>query len=292
MTAPDPLDTLLAAVALSTTPVEPDSTFAAALRARVEHAMLQPLPSARENVMTSTGTPSTVVRPGEVMYTSIWTPDVTRAAAFYGAVLGWRIESGSRAESRQVTNASAPLGLQGGQRPTTFLCFAVADVDAAVVRVRAAGGSAGEPNDEPWGGVVDCVDDQGLPFALRSGPPSPAPDVTAPGALTYLTLEVPDSARARAFYGSVLGWEFSPGRVADGWGVTTDGTELRPMIGLWGGRDGDAVVTPMYVVADIDAAVAIVRSAGGASTEPERQPYGTSAECRDNQGARFYLLQY
>ena len=292
MTAPDPLDALLAAVALSTTPVEPDPTFAAALRARVEHALLQPRPSARENVMTSTDTPSTVVRPGEVVYTSIWTPNAARAAAFYGAVLGWQVENGSRADSRQVANASAPLGLQGGQRPTTFLCFAVADVDIAVARVRAAGGSAGEPNDEPWGRVADCVDDQGLAFALRSGPPSPAPDVTAPGALTYLTLEVPDSTRARAFYGSVLGWEFNPGRVADGWGVTTDGAELRPMIGLWGGRAGDAVVTPMYLVADVDAAVATVRSAGGTSTEPERQPYGTSAECRDDQGGRFYLLQY
>lgn len=292
MTTPDPLDALLAAVTASTAPVDPDPAFAAALRTRIERALLEPPPSDRETAMTSTATPSTTVRPGEVVYTSVWTPDVTRAAAFYGAVLGWRVEGGARADSRRVTNASAPLGMQGGQRPTTFLCFAVLDVDAAVTRVRAAGGTAGEPKDEPWGRVADCVDDQGLRFALRSGPPAPAPEVTAPGALTYLTLEVPDAARARAFYGAVLGWEFTPGRVEDGWGVTVAGTELRPMTGLWGGRGGDAVVTPMYVVADIGDAVAAVRSAGGTSTEPQRQPYGTSADCRDDQGARFYLIQY
>jgi predicted enzyme related to lactoylglutathione lyase len=242
--------------------------------------------------MTSTATPSTVVRPGEVVYVSVWTPDADRAVDFYGAVLGWQVEGGAHGGSRRVTNATAPLGIQGGQRPTTFLCFAVADVDDAVARVRTAGGTAGDPTDEPWGRVADCVDDQGLPFAVRSGPPAPAPDVTAPGALTYLTLEVPDASRARAFYGAVLGWEFTPGRVEDGWGVTADGAELRPMTGLWGGRRGDAVVTPMYVVGDIDTAVAAVRSAGGTSTEPQQQPYGTSADCRDDQGARFYLIQY
>jgi uncharacterized protein len=49
---------------------------------------------------------------------------------------------------------------------------------------------------------------------------------------------------------------------------------------------------PMYVVDDIAAAVARVRAAGGSSTDPERQPYGVSATCTDDQGTRFSLVQY
>ena len=28
---------------------------------------------------------------------------------------------------------------------------------------------------------------------------------------------------------------------------------------------------------------------GGTATDPERQPYGTTSECTDDQGVRFYL---
>lgn len=231
-------------------------------------------------------------RPGEVVYASVWTPDVARAADFYAAVLGWAVESGPDPAGRRVTNLPTPVGLYGGRRSTAFLCFAVPDVDAAVALVGAAGGTAEEPVDEPWGRVADCVDDQGLPFALQSGAPGPAPDPTAVGAMTYLTVEVPDATRARAFYGTVLGWRFTPGRVEHGWNVTLATGETRPMTGLWGGRTGDAIVTPMYVVRDVAAAVAAVRARGGSSTDPDQQPYGTSAECTDDQGGRFYLVQY
>jgi predicted enzyme related to lactoylglutathione lyase len=45
----------------------------------------------------------------------------------------------------------------------------------------------------------------------------------------------------------------------------------------------------MYRVDDIAAAVERVRAAGGTSTDPERQPYGVTADCADNQGTHFYL---
>jgi predicted enzyme related to lactoylglutathione lyase len=49
----------------------------------------------------------------------------------------------------------------------------------------------------------------------------------------------------------------------------------------------------MWTVADINAAVARVREAGGTVlAEPSRQPYGVTAECADDQGARFYLGQF
>jgi predicted enzyme related to lactoylglutathione lyase len=98
--------------------------------------------------------------------------------------------------------------------------------------------------------------------------------------------------RARAFYALVLGWGFVPGRAPGGWHVlNADGTDLRPTTGLGAGTAGPTVV-PMFTVADIATAVRAVRAAGGSVTEPVRQPYGTSAECTDDQGARFRLIEY
>jgi predicted enzyme related to lactoylglutathione lyase len=63
------------------------------------------------------------------------------------------------------------------------------------------------------------------------------------------------------------------------------------MIGLHGGQHDDTGVVPMYAVDDIEVAVAAVRTAGGQSGEIERQSYGLSALCRDDQGLPFWLGQ-
>ena len=42
----------------------------------------------------------------------------------------------------------------------------VDDVEAAVGRVRAAGGTATEPEQRPYGITSECVDDQGSRFYL------------------------------------------------------------------------------------------------------------------------------
>ncbi len=49
----------------------------------------------------------------------------------------------------------------------------------------------------------------------------------------------------------------------------------------------------MWTVADVEAAVARVREAGGTVIEePSQQSYGTSAQCIDDQGTRFYLGEF
>jgi predicted enzyme related to lactoylglutathione lyase len=242
-------------------------------------------------------------RHGDVSYASLWLPDVERAAAFYGSVLDWRFVEGTTSEGRQVEGLPTQhIGIWGGEdHRTMFLCFAVDDVHEAVRRVRESGGEANEPREEPYGTVSMCTDDQGLAFAVAEVPgepapssgtssdaPAPRPAAPAPGEVTYLTMEVPDSARARAFFGTVLDWSFAPGRVPDGWSVQSHGGEVYPMTGMHGGHERSTVV-PVYAVHDIDAAVARVRAADGTASDPERRPYGTLAECTDNQGSRFYL---
>jgi predicted enzyme related to lactoylglutathione lyase len=245
---------------------------------------LAAVPSAPEPVLPS-------YRQGDVSYASLWLPDVDRAASFFESVLSWSYVGGLGTPSRHVAGQAPSQGLYGGQaRSTLFCCFVVDDVAAALQRVRAAGGRAGEPSQQPYGLVADCVDDQGMPFAICEPPADAAVGVRPPangteqGDISYITLEVPDYERARAFYGTVLGWEFSsPGQ--DG-----DPVDVVPMVGISGGH-AEPTGVPMWRVDDVVAAVSRVRAAGGTSTDPQRRPYGITAECTDDQGTRFYLGQ-
>jgi predicted enzyme related to lactoylglutathione lyase len=215
---------------------------------------------------------------GDIVYSALWLPDSERGRAFYSAVLGW-----------PVPGANPVIGMAGGvAEPTLFLCHLVDDMGVALARVRAAGGQAGEAKQERHGLIADCTDNQGMRLALMQGPRDQRDPLPKPGhgGLLYLTVGVPDSRMYRDFYGTVFGWTFAPGRVEDGWSVSG----VSPMTGMHGGADR-CTVAPMFAVRDIAAAVAAVRTAGGTSTEPERQPYGTTAECVDDQGLRFYLGQ-
>jgi predicted enzyme related to lactoylglutathione lyase len=46
-----------------------------------------------------------------------------------------------------------------------------------------------------------------------------------------------------------------------------------------------------FRVDDIGAAVGRVRAAGGHADEPDRKPFGLTAECLDDQGMTFRLWQ-
>ncbi len=228
---------------------------------------------------------------GDIAYTSVWVPDVERAAAFYGSVLGWQLTPDQAGQARHVLGQSNAIGLWGGERPDLYCCFVVGDVDAAVARVRAAGGQAQSPVEEPYGRVAECVDPEGRRFAVVTPPAGKAGERTPVngaqnGDLSYVTVLVRDSAVARSFYSDVLGWQYTPGRIDDGWQIE----DIAPMTGMSGGHP-EPLVMPMWRVDDIADAVAKVRAAGGAATDPEQQPYGLSSECTDDQGSRFYLGQ-
>lgn len=229
-----------------------------------------------------------LIRHGDVGYVSVWVPDAERAAAFYGHVLGWSYDPATR----QVTNAREHIGIVSvAGPPTLFCCYVVDDLDAARQAITAAGGTPGEAQEFEFGTVLDATDPAGAAFAVFTPAPGtsrPALNGSGPGSLSYITYNVPDSAQFKEFYGRVLSWTFEPGRVADGWGVQN----CQPMSGMAGGSDR-ATTVPMWTVADIDAAVARVREAGGTViSEPARQPYGLTAECTDDQGTRFYLGEF
>ena len=289
----DPLDALREPVR----PVAPDPAFAARLRERVGALLLDPTLPIDEGTTTMTDTSTAVhLRPGDLSYTSVWTPDVAAAARFYSAVLGWETEGDHQGRGRRVTNVRTDMGIFGGMPSTLFFAAVVDDADAAAARVRAAGGTVGDTAELPYGRLVDCRDDQGLTFALHQPPagaaPTIGPDTGAPGELAYVAVQTSDTARARAFFGSVLGWEFVAGTTPGNWHVEVGGESTRPaMVGL-GQHPGAPVVVPMFAVTDVHAALDSVRAAGGTATDPEAAGYGTVSECTDDQGGRFYLARF
>jgi predicted enzyme related to lactoylglutathione lyase len=252
-------------------------------------------------------------RQGDIGYASLWVPDVARAAAFYGPVLGVEYQPAHGGRGWQAAGVIPSQGFWGGAgQPALFCSYVVDDAAAAVARVRAAGGQASEPVPRPYGPTADCTDIDGTRFAVfqpRVGPagaqpagagydpaatgPEPAAAGSEPGPggrdgdLIYVTLEVPDAARTLAFYRAVLGWQARPGRSPGGWQVEG----ITPMIGVSDGHERAAAV-PVWRVADVAAAVARARATGGTATEPHQEPYGLIAECRDDQGARFSVCEF
>jgi uncharacterized glyoxalase superfamily protein PhnB len=170
------------------------------------------------------------------------------------------------------------------------LVLTVPDVDATVERAAELGATVERPpTDEPYGRVGVVVDPYGHRWMLEC----PPADEQArnggprPGDTVYLTLQVPDGARARDFYEAVLGWSISHGRVADGWQTES----VTPMVGIHGGTHDHLGAIPMYAVDDIEVAVAAVRTAGGQAGGIEQQSFGRSVLCRDDQGLPFWLGQ-
>jgi predicted enzyme related to lactoylglutathione lyase len=231
---------------------------------------------------------ATPIQHGDVGYVSVWTPDADRAATFYGHVLGWTYDPATH----QVTNTTQHIGIVSVPGPRTlFCCYAVTDLQGTRQAILDGGGTVDEVQQFDFGAVLDATDAQGTAFAVFqpvAGEPRPELNGAGPGELSYITYEVTDSSAFKAFYSRVLFWTFEPGHIEDGWQVE----QTHPMAGVAGGS-AQQVTVPMWTVADIDATVDRVREAGGTIIEePSQQPYGKTAQCTDDQGARFYLGEF
>jgi uncharacterized glyoxalase superfamily protein PhnB len=286
------------ALAGSGGPVSPDPDFTARLRARLQRELLRarpaPTPAPTGGPAMSQLTPYLVVR------------DARAAIAWYTDALGARVvgdpyvmdddrighaELAIGAATLYLADEYPELGLTAPEagRVSVSLHLSVPDVDAAVARAADTGAVVERaPTDAPYGRTGVVLDPYGHRWMLQTPTPAPAeprPPLRA-GDAVYLTLNVPDGRRALDFYGAVLGWSAAPGHMPDGWQVEGP----TPMVGIGGGATEPGTV-PMYAVDDIEAAVAAVRTAGGEAGEVERQPYGLSTLCRDDQGLPFWLGQ-
>lgn len=111
--------------------------------------------------------PANGVRQGDVAYLVFAVPDASRARAFYENVLGWQFSPGRSQDGWNIVDSVPMSGVSGGQPQARIVpMYRVDDIQAAVQRVRAAGGTAAEPLHEGYGLRAECTDDQGTTFYL------------------------------------------------------------------------------------------------------------------------------
>jgi predicted enzyme related to lactoylglutathione lyase len=290
MAMTDPLEALRSGIV----PVAPDPGFAAGLRRRLELMLTDQ--AEQEDHMTDVllrGSRSrNGTRHGDVSYITLAVPDASAARRFYGRVLGWTFAPGKlEEEGNQVDLVIPQMGLwQGsawreGVSAGAIPSWRVDDLRAAAEAVRAAGGTATDPAERPYGLEAECSDGHGLRFWLHQLPASgqPAhPNGERQGDVSYIVLRVADLQRGEQLFSSVLGWSYSPGAS----GVHVQGPA--PMTGMSEGPPG---VVLCHLVDDVADAVEHVGAAGGRPGRIEQRPYGLESLCTDDQGIEFYLHQ-
>lgn len=288
---PDPFDALRA----PSQRVDPDPLFAAELRDNLRRAVLNGAD------MTST---ETLAEPRSLTPYLVVT-DARAALDFYVEVFGARrraepivMEDGRVGHAELAIGDSVlmlaeefpELGNVVAPEGGTLIRIEVADPHESARRAVELGGVLERPVADEGHGLSGTIKD---PYGQRWLVAQAAPRSSAGakpirhGEAGYFTFQVPDDARAKAFYGAVLGWQFSPGRVEGGWGVEGSGLQG----GLWGGPGRQVGWKVMYAVDDLAAALDRVRAQGGRAGETEQQPYGLSADCTDDQGIEFWLWE-
>ena len=115
---------------------------------------------------------------GEVGFIELGVEDPERGRAFYEALFGWRFEPGPSGQGFHIAGSNVPGGIHGGDKGASpYVFFVVDDIDAAVERVRALGGSVeavdvegGAEQHKQTGRFKLCRDDQGSGFGLHDRP--------------------------------------------------------------------------------------------------------------------------
>ncbi|MEC3982181.1 VOC family protein [Amycolatopsis sp. H20-H5] len=285
----DPFESLRA----PSRPVDPDPLFADELRDQLRRAVLNGAE------MTTTETPaSTAELRSLTPYLAV--SDARAALDFYVEVFG-AVRRGEPIlmDDGRIGHAELAIGdavlmlaeeypeighvapREGG----ASVRVEVSDVDTSYARALELGATRIRAvSESPYGRGGSFRDPFGQRWMVSQA--TPAPPIPQ-GGIGYLTLQVPDAESAKAFYGAVLGWRFSPGQVEGGWRIQGGGLEG----GLHGGPGRQVGAKLIYAVEDLDAALSHVREQGGQAGAVEDQRYGRMADCTDNQGIEFWLWQ-
>lgn len=106
--------------------------------------------------------------PADLSYITYEATESAGFRSFYGRVLSWTFEPGRISDGWAVRDCHPMSGAAGGcDAAVTVPMWTVTDIDAAVVRVREAGGAViDEPTQQAYGKSALCTDDQGTRFYL------------------------------------------------------------------------------------------------------------------------------
>lgn len=238
------------------------------------------------------------------------TTDMAAARGFYGAVLGWTVDDAGMPGMPYLIGkvGDAPVAgimnlpphmQQGGVPPHWNAYLACADVDATAKAMQADGAMIHlAPTDIPHvGRFAVMADPAGAVFILFKALPSDAPLPTryAPGTIGWHELYTSDLPGSLAFYGKYFGVKklashdmgaMGPYEIFGVGDEQIGGMMNRPPqmpVSRWGF---------VFIVADIDAAVARVNAEGGKiMMGPMEVPGGQKvAKCFDPQGAAFDMV--
>lgn len=293
----DPLD----ALRLPHEPIDPQPAFADRLREALRTEILN---GEVDMTTAETAQPTVTAQPHSLTPYLVVT-DARRAVEFYVECFG----ASRRAEpivmdDGRVGHAEVAIGdsvlmmaeefpeIGGVVAPEggPMIRVEVPDVRVAVERAVERGAESIGPVEDRGHGLTGRLRDPfGQRWLVQRAPSRTGEAVPTPrhGEAAYFTFTVPDDEAATAFYGAVLGWQFSAGSVPRAW--RADGSGLVGS-GFWGGQPY-AGWKLMYAVDDLDAAVSRVRDAGGEVRELSTEPYGRTADCVDTQGVEFWLWQ-
>jgi uncharacterized glyoxalase superfamily protein PhnB len=185
-------------------------------------------------------------------------------------------------------NVASPETLGGS---SVALMLHVPDAEATFARALERGATEFRPVTDNHGARRgELRDPFGHRWFIATAVAEDVPIEDAPGRrfgdIGYLTLEVPDGDRARAFYERVFGWTTDASGAPGSFHISS----ITPPSGIHGGPE-----TPefrvYFRVDDIETAAARVREAGGEVISTASYDSGGNAECRDDQGLRFELFR-
>ena len=249
-------------------------------------------------------------RHGTHIWYELLTTDVSAAATFYGALLGWtahqlgapgasycRLQSGSEGVGGMVALASGMGSASLG--PVWLGYIGVTDVDATVERIRATGGGVHvPPSDIPGVGRFAMVNDpQGAVFYVMRGASDEPSTAFAPqrrGHAGWHELHTSDWQAAMTFYANNFDW--ARGQALDMGPMGTYQQVINSNgIALGGMMNAATFPVPAwlyyFIVGDIDAAAAAIAANHGTILRPAHHvPNGDwIIQARDPQGALFAL---
>jgi uncharacterized protein len=251
--------------------------------------------------------------PGVPCWVTAVHPDAERAAGFYAELFGWEMENLMPADhpgdyylcrlnGREVAAVVSQHGAPPPPAPVWTTHVWVEDADETAAKATVSGGTAiGEPFDSPGGGrQAILADPAGAVFcAWQPEERRGAQVVNEPGAWAMSMLQTPDPDGAKAFYGSVFGWETDTFEVGDSavtlWrvpgyvGGEPEQPVARDVVGVMA-PNGDAPPhwSVDFWVHDVDAAVETTIELGGTVVAPPYDVPGfRQAVLADSQGATF-----
>jgi len=106
--------------------------------------------------------------------------------------------------------------------------------------------------------------------------------------LGYFTLDTPDIAKAKAFYGGLFGWTFDDAASTPTYAHVADSN---PPFGFTKVERAKDFTHLYFRVEDIHAICGRVGGLGGKAAMPSESPTGQSAVVCDDQGVSFSLWQ-